>query len=109
MIAALTHSLRLAHVGYVMAREGALALIDPAMLPPSVRPLVRLGRLIERRDAGSSAARLAAALARLGPSHVKMGQFLATRADVVGAKIAADLATLQDRMAKRKRVTTVKY
>jgi ubiquinone biosynthesis protein len=99
VIAALTHTLRLAHVGYVMAREGALALIDPAMLPVSVRPLVRLGRLIERRGAGNSASRLAAALARLGPSHVKMGQFLATRADVVGAKIAADLATLQDRMA----------
>lgn len=99
MIAALTHTLRLAHVGYVMAREGVLALVDPVMLPAALRPLMRLGRLIERRDAGQSAARLAAALARLGPSHVKMGQFLATRADVVGPRIAADLAALQDRMA----------
>lgn len=98
MIAALTHALRLVHVGYVMAREGALALVDPVMLPVAMRPLVRLGRLVERRGAGTSASRLAAALVRLGPSYVKMGQFLATRADVVGPKIAADLATLQDRM-----------
>lgn len=98
MIAALSHILRLVHVGFVMAREGALALVDPAMLPVAARPLVRLGRLIERRGAGTSAARLAAALMRLGPSHVKMGQFLATRADVVGPRIAADLAALQDRM-----------
>lgn len=98
MIAALKHTFRLAHVGFVLAREGALALVDPAFLPPAARPLVRLGRLIERRGAGNSAARLAAALSRLGPSHVKMGQFLATRADVVGPKIAADLASLQDRM-----------
>jgi ubiquinone biosynthesis protein len=37
-------------------------------------------------------------VARLGPSYVKLGQFLATRPDVVGADIAADLALLQDRM-----------
>jgi ubiquinone biosynthesis protein len=98
VITALTHSARLAHVGFVLAREGALALIDPDLLPAAARPLIRLGRLIERKDAGTSASRLAAALSRLGPSHVKVGQFLATRADVVGPKIAADLATLQDRM-----------
>ena len=42
--------------------------------------------------------RLAAALTRLGPSYVKLGQFLATRPDVVGSDIALDLALLQDRM-----------
>ncbi len=43
--------------------------------------------------------RLARAVARLGPSYVKIGQFLATRPDVVGAEFAEDLAGLQDRMA----------
>jgi ubiquinone biosynthesis protein len=38
-------------------------------------------------------------VARLGPSYVKIGQFLATRPDVVGVDFAADLASLQDRMA----------
>src|SRR5690606_25889049 len=37
-------------------------------------------------------------VARLGPSYVKLGQFLATRPDVVGNDIAVDLALLQDRM-----------
>jgi ubiquinone biosynthesis protein len=42
--------------------------------------------------------RLARAVARLGPSYVKLGQFLATRPDVVGNDIALDLALLQDKM-----------
>lgn len=99
MITSLFHLARSARVGFVLAREGALALVDPSVLPPLARGLIRLGRLIERRGAGTSATRLAAALTRLGPSYVKFGQFLATRPDVVGMKIAEDLSALQDRMA----------
>jgi ubiquinone biosynthesis protein len=98
MISSLFHLARSARVGFVLAREGALALVDPSVLPPLARGAIRLGRLIERRGAGSSAKRLAAALSRLGPSYVKFGQFLATRPDVVGMKIAQDLSALQDRM-----------
>jgi ubiquinone biosynthesis protein len=101
--------IRLAHVGFVMAREGALALVDPAELPGGLpRLALKLARLIERRDAGSSAKRLAAALSRLGPSHVKFGQFLATRPDIVGPKVAADLSLLQDRMEPFATETAVK-
>ncbi len=39
-----------------------------------------------------------AALTRLGPSYVKLGQFLATRPDIVGVSLARDLEGLQDRM-----------
>jgi ubiquinone biosynthesis protein len=46
-----------------------------------------------------AANRLASALTRLGPSYVKLGQFLATRPDVVGPTLARDLETLQDKMA----------
>jgi len=92
------HLLRLARASLVMAREGVFALVDPAALPLELRFFIRCARLIERRDAGSGAARLATALTRLGPSYVKLGQFLATRPDVVGTDIAKDLATLQDRM-----------
>ncbi|WP_292295487.1 2-polyprenylphenol 6-hydroxylase, partial [Mesorhizobium sp.] len=42
--------------------------------------------------------RLAQAVVRLGPSYVKLGQFLATRPDVVGNDMAVDLALLQDKM-----------
>ncbi len=50
-------------------------------------------------SAKTGESRLAAALSRLGPTYVKLGQFLATRPDVVGKKIAADLESLQDKMA----------
>ena len=98
MLSAITHLFRLGRAGLVFAREGVLALIDPVMLPPGAAPLVRIARLIERRGAGSNAVRLATALTRLGPSYVKLGQFLATRPDVVGAQISRDLETLQDKM-----------
>lgn len=42
--------------------------------------------------------RFAAALGELGPSYVKLGQFLATRPDIVGKELARDLAALQDQM-----------
>jgi ubiquinone biosynthesis protein len=92
----ITHLGRLTRLGFVLAREGALAIVDPALLPAPARLAVRLARLIERRRDGPP--RLAAALTRLGPSYVKLGQFLATRPDVVGMPMARDLETLQDRM-----------
>jgi ubiquinone biosynthesis protein len=94
----IVHLARNLRAGFVLAREGALALVDPSVLPPPARLGLRLARLIERPDAGSGAARLSAALTRLGPSYVKVGQFLATRPDIVGVKAARDLESLQDRM-----------
>src|SRR5262249_14642611 len=59
---------------------------------------VALARLIERPSTKSGESRLATALTRLGPTYVKLGQFLATRPDVVGTEIARDLESLQDKM-----------
>jgi ubiquinone biosynthesis protein len=59
---------------------------------------LRLARLIERPTATSAQHRLATALTKLGPSYVKLGQFLATRPDVVGLVLARDLESLQDKM-----------
>ncbi|MFG1416233.1 2-polyprenylphenol 6-hydroxylase [Xanthobacter sp. V0B-10] len=98
MIFLLADAARLARAGYVLAREGVLSLVSPAAAPPLARPALRLARLIARRDAGSRSARFSAALSRLGPSYVKLGQFLATRPDVVGPTVARDLEVLQDRM-----------
>ncbi|MGJ3261718.1 MAG: 2-polyprenylphenol 6-hydroxylase [Salinarimonas sp.] len=98
MIGNLVHIARATRAGWVLAREGALALVDASVLPPLPRLGVKLARLIERRDAGSSESRLSAALVRLGPSYVKFGQFLATRPDIVGFKAARDLESLQDRL-----------
>ena len=98
MLSGLAHAARSARAGFVLAREGALALIDPGSLPPAARGALRLARLLERPGA-EKGARLSAALTRLGPSYVKVGQFLATRPDIVGAAAARDLEQLQDRMA----------
>jgi ubiquinone biosynthesis protein len=99
MISSLAHVARLSRAGFVFAREGVLALVDPAPLPLAARAVLRLARLIERPALGSEAGRLAAALTALGPSYVKLGQFLATRPDVVGLALARDLESLQDKMA----------
>jgi ubiquinone biosynthesis protein len=104
VIAALSHLFRLARAGFVFAREGVLGLVDPAPLPAPVRLGLRLARLLERPAQGNatqagSSVKLSAALTRLGPTYVKLGQFLATRPDVVGPALARDLESLQDRMA----------
>src|SRR5690349_13475954 len=61
--------------------------------------MLPLVRLIERPAAAENSTRVANALTRLGPTYVKLGQFLATRPDVVGKAIARDLESLQDKMA----------
>jgi ubiquinone biosynthesis protein len=57
-----------------------------------------LGRLIERPSTADAKHRLAATATALGPTYVKLGQFLATRPDVVGPALARDLESLQDSM-----------
>ncbi|HEV7440694.1 MAG TPA: 2-polyprenylphenol 6-hydroxylase [Methylobacterium sp.] len=98
MLGAIIHLLRGVHVGFVLAREGGLAFVDPSQLPPHLRFALRIGRLLERPGLGDGAARLSKALTRLGPSYVKFGQFLATRPDLVGMAAAIDLEMLQDRV-----------
>jgi ubiquinone biosynthesis protein len=91
------HLARLARVGFVLAREGAFGLVDQPVLPAGIRLGVKLARLIERRG-GEPGLGLAQAMTRLGPSYVKFGQFLATRPDIVGVKVARGLEALQDRL-----------
>lgn len=96
----LTNLISLAHAGYVLAREGVISALPSDPLPPAARFGQRLAGLIRRRRTRERARseKLSIALNRLGPSWVKLGQFLATRPDVVGSEIAADLELLQDRM-----------
>ncbi len=98
MISGPAHLFRLGRAGVVFVREGVFDAIDPAMVPPSARPFLRIARLFARPSSGSADARLSTALTRLGPSYVKLGQFLATRPDVVGPVLARDLERLQDQM-----------
>jgi ubiquinone biosynthesis protein len=98
VISALSHLFRLGRVGLVCAREGIFGLVDPAPLPPQLRLVWRLGRLIERPSKADAKRRLSTTVTALGPSYVKLGQFLATRPDVVGPALARELESLQDSM-----------
>ena len=91
---------RLVHTGWVLAREGILAIMDSPAVPPAMRAGLRIGRLLERPEVRRTGRveRLTNALNRLGPTYVKFGQILATRPDIVGAAVADDLSVLQDKM-----------
>jgi ubiquinone biosynthesis protein len=97
VISAITHIARLARATYVFAREGVFGVVDPSLVPPPAQLLLRAARLVER-PGDKSGPRLSRALTRLGPAYLKLGQFLATRPDVVGAAMARDLEALQDRL-----------
>ncbi len=101
---AIANMVRLTRAGAVIAWSGARVLPDEIRLPP---PLALFGRLTAplRQDKANGTsheagneARLSTALTSLGPSYIKLGQFLATRDDIIGRELAADLATLQDRL-----------
>jgi ubiquinone biosynthesis protein len=91
---------RLLRAGWILTREGVIAALPGDELSGLPRFGWRMAKLLTRRRAKRRGRpeRLAGAVARLGPSYVKLGQFLATRPDVVGNDIALDLALLQDRM-----------
>ena len=99
-MSSLAASLRLMRAGWVLAREGVFASIPVEGLTGMAAFGQRVVKLLAKRG-GKSAAReqrLARAISRLGPSYVKLGQFLATRPDVVGKQLAQDLSRLQDKM-----------
>ena len=102
----LGHVFRLARAGFVLAREGAFVALDPAALPPLARFPLFLANLLARRGAHGFSG-LAAAIDRLGPSYVKLGQFLATRPDIVGARVADELEKLQDRVTPVDRAAAI--
>jgi ubiquinone biosynthesis protein len=90
---------RLVQIGLILARHDALFLLDRVTL---LLPLLAFLRLFRSRDPALLSARpgqrLAMALQTLGPSFIKLGQLLSTRADLLGEDFARDLSELQDRL-----------
>lgn len=99
MASAITNLIRLARTGLVVAKHGARVIPDDAPIPAPAKLFLKLTGAL-RRNPGNAAnkQKLSAALTELGPSYIKLGQFLATRDDLVGAELAADLARLQDKL-----------
>ncbi|AWK85892.1 2-polyprenylphenol 6-hydroxylase [Azospirillum thermophilum] len=95
MFRILRNLVRLAVIGRTIARYNAL----PSTLPQIAPTFAWIWRWIARRDVpGRDGQRLARALAELGPTYIKLGQLLSTRSDLVGERMAADLAELQDKL-----------
>ena len=96
MLLSLRMIARLLGILRVLARHDAA----PALEALGLRgwPLWLLQRLGRGRGRGRPGERLAGALTELGPSFIKLGQSLATRADLLGEEMAADLSSLQDRV-----------
>jgi len=96
MLRSLRAFARLATIARTLARHDALSLVEELGI---ARPLTRAMRLVfRRRQTGRGGEKLARALSDLGPSFIKLGQFLSTRADLVGETLAADLTELQDQL-----------
>ena len=94
----LGHVARLIRAGWVLAREGVFSGVDPGTVPVEARLPLAMARLIARPNVHGGVARLPAAITKLGPSYIKLGQFLATRPDVVGAAAVKELESLRDRV-----------
>ncbi|MCC5980618.1 MAG: 2-polyprenylphenol 6-hydroxylase [Oceanicaulis sp.] len=101
MFGSIATFLRLMRAAWTLARHDAIFPVEyQAIFPAPARLAGRVARLVAIRDrAANPGERLARALEELGPSYVKLGQVLATRADVVGMEFARGLSRLQDRMA----------
>jgi ubiquinone biosynthesis protein len=95
MIRELRNGLRLFALIRILARHDALFVFDRI---DAARLLVLVLRPFVRRRPGRPGEKLARALQDAGPSFIKLGQALASRSDLLGEQIAADLSQLMDRL-----------
>jgi ubiquinone biosynthesis protein len=104
MAGAILNTFRLAKAGLVLAQHGVRFVPKgvPVPLPLKLARLVTLPYTLitaPLRWGKPASRRMADALSQLGPSYMKLGQFMATRGDVIGPELAADLRQLQDKAA----------
>ncbi len=94
----LSASLRLLRVGFILAREGVLSALPSDGLVGPLAFLHRFAGWFARRKTKKNerSENMSRAMNKLGPSYIKLGQFLATRPDIVGSEVAKDLSSLQD-------------
>jgi ubiquinone biosynthesis protein len=94
---------RLARAGLSLAQHG-VSFVPKGTPVPFALHIARAATLPVRalmwpfRAGQSRETRVTRALTGLGPSYIKLGQFLATRADLIGPELARDLRHLQDKL-----------
>ncbi len=89
-------------IGRALARSNSLSVFEEFYKPPlSIKILMRIFSLTtfnkdsENKTPGE---RLKNSFLTLGPAFIKLGQFLATRPDIVGQEFSQELQKLQDQM-----------
>jgi ubiquinone biosynthesis protein len=99
-MSAIANLARLTKAGAVLAWSGARVLPEQANLPAPLALFARVTAPLRKNGTGErgNKTKLSDALTSLGPSYIKLGQFLATRDDIIGRELARDLSTLQDRL-----------
>ncbi len=100
MFEAIADYLRLARAGAVMIRHDVVMPADlRARAPWPARVAGTVLRILPGGGGGGRPGqRFARALEKLGPAWIKLGQFLATRPDVIGVQAATDLSLLKDKI-----------
>ncbi len=103
MATALGNIMRLTRAGLVLAQHGVRFVPKGIPVPFPLRLAQALTwpiRVLTApfRIGQPKSERISRAISRLGPSYIKLGQFLATRGDVIGSELAGDLSRLQDKM-----------
>ena len=101
MLGGLLHPFRGLRLLWILGREGAtdvaLSLAPKGSLPARGLGLLSTLKSKTAKDR-SPGFNLAAALKRLGPTYIKLGQILSTRAELIGEQAAQDLSALQDKL-----------
>ena len=89
-------------IGRALARSNGLSVFEEFYKPPlSIKILMRIFSLTtfnKDSENKSPGERLKNSFLTLGPAFIKLGQFLATRPDIVGQEFSQELQKLQDQM-----------
>ncbi|HIM24751.1 MAG TPA: 2-polyprenylphenol 6-hydroxylase, partial [Rhodospirillales bacterium] len=96
MSSPLSNFTQLLKVAHTLARHDALFPLEELEVAPMVVTLSRLLAVFSKAEtSGRPGQRLARALNEAGPSFIKLGQAMATRSDLLGEEMSADLSDLQ--------------
>ena len=100
-VARIAHARRYAEIVAVLVKYGFDDAVRALHLTPSLRAGRRLMAVTGRRvePAATRARRIRQALEALGPTFIKFGQALSTRADLIPADVLSELEQLQDSVA----------
>ena len=91
-------------LGRKLAKSDALVIVSKFINPPlSIKiifkilgfSLIKKEEIDENKNEGK---RLSDSLESMGTTFIKLGQFLATRPDIIGEKLTTHLETLQDKL-----------